>query len=332
MLKFIRIFFLGLFVCYNSTVLAEGLIFYLTPPSYANNNVVFEGNKCIVNNNLIFENKNEYGFFISQVQHIQGKEEIDSDNNVTLFKDGTYKGDYFGGYAVTGDLNACDNVVTIQNSHIIGDIYGARATHNANKNIVNVESGIVGNVYGGNSSWDGSASNNIVNIYGGKIQTVFEDGYTVEGRICGGLGNPAHDNQINIYNYPDLSDAYIVGGLSPASWDSKNNSVNIYTKGIVAKEISWVQKLTFVLPDNCLNGEAIFSLNTQDDYSCIEEIMVVIPKNNKFNIGDCIYLLNSTNGINKLNEHIRFIVNSECNLDGEIFISQDGKHIILRIK
>ena len=123
----------------------------------------------------------------------------------------------YGGSVLGGaGNNVTDNTVTINDGTINKD-------YNANHGFSSFSSG--GNGVGGGYSFAGTVSNNTVTINGGTINSQIYGGTSYNGTVT--------DNTINIYNNPDLSNAWLYG-YATYSGSGSGNALNIYTKNLTA--------------------------------------------------------------------------------------------------
>ncbi|OCR92260.1 hypothetical protein CFT12S02842_09000, partial [Campylobacter fetus subsp. testudinum] len=122
----------------------------------------------------------------------------------------------YGGYSDTGNVEK--NTVNIYGG-TIQNVHGGSGSYLVNLNTVNIYGGTIsGNIYGGESSYSGSATNNTVNISGGAIQYNIYGGNSTSGS--------SDSNTVNIYD--GTINGRIYGGFSySGSGLVTNNTVNI---------------------------------------------------------------------------------------------------------
>lgn len=128
---------------------------------------------------------------------------------------------------------------------------------NATRNNVTVTGGTVtGGVVGG-ASLTGNATDNSINIEGGTIS-----GDVVAGEVRYPTSSSvATGNSITISGTPNLSNAYLKGGVLGSIDSPAGNTLNIYTKGLSARNFSGFQYLNFDLPSSTQNGDTILTLS-----------------------------------------------------------------------
>lgn len=267
-------------------------------------------------------NNNTVNVYGGHIYHIHGGHVYsgNANNNSVNFYDGTI--DYLDGVNYSADSRP-----------LIGAGYADEG--NANENIVNIHNGnINGTVQGGYVYGNGNAIGNTVNIYGGAISGDVLGGYV------GGSGE-VRDNTINIYGNPDLSNAYLYAGKvgNAISSYSSNNTLNINSKNITAKNISGFDNLNFNMPSDTTNGDVLLTLtdtaptlySTSNDKIILAEVSndnnsvgtdlsnTTVNLNaaggSNINTGDTITLLKNDNGIATSNITNSGIISEGISLD-----------------
>ena len=119
---------------------------------------------------------------------------------------------------------------------------------------------ITGGIIGG-VTYNGMVVGNTIDIEGGSV------GKEV---IAGWIRNPIDGayfisgNSINISGSPDLSDAFLIGGLlgegESRKYSPDNNFLNINTSDITAKNIAGFSDINFNLPINVADGSTVLTL------------------------------------------------------------------------
>ncbi|MDO5537976.1 MAG: autotransporter outer membrane beta-barrel domain-containing protein [Desulfovibrionaceae bacterium] len=128
----------------------------------------------------------------------------DASNN-TVYVSGSKVGNYVIGGKTNTAGNADSNSVTLVNS-TTGDVYGGEAMQgSASGNIVRLTDSIVDYVAGANTT-SGDATGNYVYIDGGTVTQCLIGGNS-------GLSGNATNNTVTITGSPNLSTAYITGGM-----------------------------------------------------------------------------------------------------------------------
>ena len=163
---------------------------------------------------------------------------------------------------------------------------------NVSENSVEVNGGIItGGIVGG-SALTGSSTNNTISLSGG----------TVTGSIVAGeVRNPLSEstvtgNSITITGIPDLTSAYLVGGILGDEYSPTGNTLNINTKNITALNIYGFGDINFVLP-SMSSGDYIFRLTDgSTDFSNVN-MTVSVSGDSNVKSGDNITLITNSNGI-----------------------------------
>ena len=321
-------FFIFLTVATLTWIGSYGVINAGILENFTNNKVILENSYIVINGfrTTIDEYKKTHS---TKIYGGYGDGKKVSNNMVTINGIDDDHLVIYGGWAGSTDGIAERNIVTI-NDGKVDKICGGYAA-DARNNIVNMYGGNVHSIYGGDCgtlafhAGEGHGmENNIINIYGGKIIRSF--GWA--GSIIAGHGD-SRGNTINIYNYPDLEDADMIVALD--NWDGTNpednNSINVYTKGIMVNEARGFQQINFFLPDNIVNGEAVFSVKSKKTDLSGVTVKVHLPGNSTLKRGDSVYLLNNRNGI-KLRSDTRFVVTSDDSRSFKCLLSGNGCHLI----
>lgn len=275
-----------LFFTYFNVVSAQ----VLTPSRMDNNELVIRNGICFVNGKQhIYDELTE---FYGGGPDWNG---ASSSNNVITIYDGDFSivNVFFGGYATHEGNYANGNKIIVKNGvfkhhHLIA---GGGSGVTLKNNVVSIEGGYLHNIYGASGGIE--ASYNSVNILGGKIGGVVDGlyGEKLEAFVYGAQSENTKYNQINIYNFPDLTEANLIGGRSDRD-KSIGNMLNIYTKGVSVKSIWRFQNINLYLPENITSGEAVFTIVGEVVDLRDIEINVIIPDNANLHSGDKIYLIN----------------------------------------
>ena len=269
----------------------------------------------------------------------------------------------FGGYSSNG--NATDNMVTINGGNITS-VYGGYGG-NARDNIVTVNNGTIYHVRGGSSGntviinngvisgqvEGGYYSNNTVIINGGTFKhsgsNYMYDGvcgaYAIQNDVTGNTvtingGNFSYrcdvyggysiygnstDNTVNIYGSPDLTYSYLYGGKGVIS---SGNTLNVYTKGLTARNIYDFQNINFYLPESIVNGDTILNLTESNTDISGAAIKAGVVGNANLNTGDVITLLQN-NGTITTTGTIYSTLTEGVSLNYDLTVKKDGNNKIL---
>lgn len=165
---------------------------------------------------------------------------------------------------------------------------GTTAYGDAIGNVVNINGGIIYGIEGGVANAEGSSKNNVININGGAV---------VNSSIIAGVGATVTDNEINIYNSPDISSATLEGYFWTDSSHS-GNALNIHTKNLSAQNIANFDNVNFYLPASTVNGDTILTLTGGSATDLTgTEIKAGVEGNTNLNNGDSVTLIKNTSGI-----------------------------------
>ena len=163
-------------------------------------------------------------------------------------------------------------------------------------NKVTINDGIVANGIIGGSSIAGKVRDNTIEIKGGKVY----------GQIIGGEvrypndNSEVTDNVIKIYGSPDLSNAYLIGGLLGSEYTtSGGNTLNIYTTGVTAQNIQGFDYLNFYVPESHINnsGERMLTLTNGTTSLNLDKINIFAPGNVDLKQDDTINFIYNANGL-----------------------------------
>ena len=94
-----------------------------------------------------------------------------------------------------------------------------------------------------------------------------------------------------------MSSAVLYGGWVLAGGTSTNNSLNIYTKNVTARNIGYFQNLNFYLPEDTVNGDTILTLTQGMTDLTNTSIKAGVAGNANLSTGDSVTLLKNANGI-----------------------------------
>ncbi|MBR2216143.1 MAG: hypothetical protein IJ849_10370 [Selenomonadaceae bacterium] len=234
----------------------------------------------------------------------------DVTGNAINFSGGTItEGGASAGVSISGNVR--QNLLAIKGGSVVGDIHGGFTdSGEATGNTVTVSGGhIDGDVFGGYST-SGKAYGNTVNISDDDAATRI-DCYIL-GSVSGD-GVESSDNTINISGSPDLTEAYLIGSANQSNYQStvslgaqgENNTLNIYSSAVTAKNISGFDNINFYLPSTVANGDTVLTLSNTDtgnsnggqtDLSGTA-IGVSVPGDATLSTGDSITLITNANGL-----------------------------------
>ena len=130
---------------------------------------------------------------------------------------------------------------------------------------------------------------------------------TINDGTFGGANNSfpnstATGNTFNIYGSPDFSNAYLYGGYLASVGSASNNTLNIYTSGLTAKNIYDFDALNFYLPSSTASGDTILTLTDGATDLNNASVSAIIGGNSSLTEGDYVTLLQNSNGITSIGE------------------------------
>lgn len=227
--------------------------------------------------------------------YAEGKATDVTGNNVIIRYANISRSVYGGdAYNISDWISMFSNSVTIEGGSVNGYVYGGYASGinpavNSSTVTIKGEAFIKGSIYGGLTSTDNnhssSANNNVVIIESG----------TVNGRVCGGMGNSAKNNTIilkggNLAN----SDLY---GYSDGSKSHEGNTLEVWAANIPIKSAQNFENIYFVAPRGIINQSDKYMLNSSlPVYLSGTNVGIAVENGAVLNIGDTINLINKTEG------------------------------------
>lgn len=280
-----------------------------------------------------------------------------AENRITV-QDGTING-VAGGitiYTEGSNVSAGDvknNTVTINGGNInyvsggeVGYVYeidGGSSTPdvtqaafsqggNVSGNTVTVNGGTISGGVSGGAALTGSADNNTVAINGGTVS-----GQVIAGEVRYPTANSSvTGNTITISGYPNLTNAYLKGGVSGGSDVATGNTLNIVnTKGITAQNISGFENLNVYMPANVQSGDTILTL-TDGSGTNLSGMNVVANVRGgddvSINVGDYFNIVSNASGVTvDGSTNIRNYIMEGSTLRHNIVTSSDGSNLIATI-
>ena len=223
----------------------------------------------------------------------------EAENNTLTINGGTFNDWVEGGFSTNSDANY--NTTIINGGSFSGCFFGGNSgDFDATGNTLTINGGTFNNssIYGGFSadsssddSYKGKATGNTVNINGGTFNNSFVYGG------CSWIVGDATDNTININNAPDLTKANLYGGYSSKIGTSSGNTLNIYTKDLIARNISDFQNINFYLPESTVNGDTILTLSSEYTDISGAAVKAGVVGNANLTEGDVITLMQNNGTI-----------------------------------
>ncbi len=244
---------------YNKVTMSGGYVDYGIYGGYSSKSAAVSGNKVLISS------AGHAGYHVYGGYSDSGNVK---DNKVSV-NGGQIDYNVYGGSSKSGDVT--DNMVSISNGEVKKDIYGGYSeSGDATGNKVFINGGVVkGDVLGGATDGIGEAIGNIV-----EITNASGVNPTISGTIYGGYGKNASDVRTG-------------------------NTLNIYTKGLISKNVRNFENYNFYLPADTVNGETILTLTNAGgtDISGSNVNVGLEGSASTLQSGDKVSLLTNTNGI-----------------------------------
>ena len=236
-----------------------------------------------------------------------------------------------GGFNSKGNANG--NIVTITNCEIKEEVYGGDSGESGavNGNTVVITGGSVKGYVRGGYSKSGTVSNNSVTVNGGTFSTSIFGGWSNTNDAINNTVTIKSDNgKVPIFN------ASIFGGYSTDTTKDMRtgNTLNIYTKGLIATNVKNFEYYNFYLPGNIKAGDTILTLTNAGgtDISNGKVNIGVAGAAELLNVNDTLNLLYNANGIkadNVVYSNMQQGVSLEYEFTTEL--SADGNSIVATV-
>ena len=185
------------------------------------------------------------GFSASTLQQMSEKANLTASQNTVTISGGTV-GSVWGGYAQDVEFSLPTYTEEDEEEEAAAEVESnvenlAANEINANQTTISIKSG--------------PASDNIVNIYGG----------TITGTITGGQSDSgaADNNIVNIYGGTLDKSVSLYGGVS--STESKDNTLNLYTKGNTVTNLGNFQTMNFYVPADAVAEDTMLTVTGTTD-------------------------------------------------------------------
>ncbi len=213
----------------------------------------------------------------------------DANNNSINFSGGS-TGELFAGYAPNG--NAVGNTITISGGTATW-VHGGTGDGKAINNAVTISGGIVNGSYIDAGSGSTGAIGNTITISGGTVKNSnIYAGWSSWGAATG--------NAVILKNSPDISGSTLYGGYTSSFGTSSDNTLQIWTKGLSAKNVSYFQSYEFILPDGTQNGDTVLNLSDSSGTDLSNtKVGVAIASGARVALkaGDRVHLITNANGV-----------------------------------
>lgn len=213
----------------------------------------------------------------------------DTNNNSIVFSEGT-TGELFAGYAPQG--NAVGNTITISGGTVTW-VHAGIGDGKAINNAVTISGGTVNGGYIEAGSGSTDAIGNTITISGGTVM----NSNIYAGRS--GIG-AATGNAVILKNAPDISGSTLYGGYTSSFGTSSDNTLQVWTKGLSARNVSYFQNYEFILPDGTQNGDTVLNLSDSggtDLSNTKVGVAIVSGARVALQAGDRVHLITNANGV-----------------------------------
>lgn len=254
--------------------------------------------------------------------------EVNSDSVTVNGKTEIVEGDE---YSVTvddgaGNRNVAYNNLTVNGKKFTFNIFGGDWSGNLNANNFTLNGGGMYFNFSDAMSYKGNVTNNILNINGGTFSNTYTEVF--EGTASG--------NTINISGSPDISNAYIFGGVLGDFENASGNTFNFNSAGLTAKNIYDISTLNFNLPSTISNGGTALTLTEGETDLSNASVNAVVAGGTTLTSGDKVTLISNSNGLNtsgttfssKFSEGVSVTYDSEMTASGnDIILTLGSAHI-----
>ena len=218
-----------------------------------------------------------------------------------------------------GSANIVYNTITVNGGtvKITANLNDGTYSGSFSGNEINLNNGLFSTTINGVNISGASINDNILNINGGTWSNNYIS-----------LSNAtASGNTINISGNPDLSSAYIYGGILGDVGNSSNNTLNIYTSGLSAVNIYDVNNINFYLPSSISNGDTVLTLNdTSGTNISGTSINAGVRGGANLNNGDTITLITNSNGLT-VDVPTQGTLSEGVSIDYDLSFEQSGNNL-----
>ena len=207
-------------------------------------------------------------------------------NGVTASHDGEYSGTVSANNA--GSANVAYNILRFNGGRVYLTINGGNYSGSIRGNEFTFNGGVFSlNMYDTNN-YSGDITGNTFSINGGTFSNAYNSMPLVN----------ATGNIFNISGTPNISNAYIYGGLFGDAGSASNNTLNYSSIGLSAKNIYDFSNLNFYLPSyTSANNTALTLTDGSTDISN-SAITAVVYGGTTLTTGDTVNLISNSNGLN----------------------------------
>ena len=230
------------------------------------------------------------------------------------------------GYSVTfedkeGTGNVTYNKLTINGNENGIEIEGGKYSGNFTFNEITLNGGIFKLYINDETAYNGTFANNTFNINGGTFYNEYKKLYH----------SSAENNTMNISGSPDISEAYLFGGIIGDFENASDNTLNINTSGLTARNIYGFDTINFNLPTTIQRGNTILTLTDGSTDLSNVDVNANIFGGTNLNSGDTVNLLNNVNGLTYGGSGTVNIEEGSTLSYENSTIKQDGENLVLTL-
>ena len=231
-----------------------------------------------------------------------------------------------GSYSVTiedkeGTGDVISNKLTVNGGKFLFNILGGNFTGNFTSNQIFYNGGYLYFDISDATNYKGAISDNIFNINGGTYSNEYIELFNAV----------AKNNTLNISGAPDISEAYLYGGLIGDVSDSEGNILNINTADLKAKNIYDFDEINFNIPASVTNGATLLTLTDGSTDLSSAKVNAKISGDTSLNSGDTVNLISNENGLTTSGENSLSIGEGSTLTYENSKITEDGNNLILTL-
>ena len=249
---------------------------------------------------------------------------IEVDEDTINFNDDLRE--YDGNYSMTvvdaeGTGDVYSNKLTVNGGEFTFNVNGGNFSGNFLSNRIFFNGGRFYFDISDETSYSGEISNNIFNLSGGTFANEYIEL----------LNAAARNNTVNISGTPDISGAYLYGGLIGDVANLEGNTLNFNSSGLTAKNIYDFDAINFNIPASVENGDTLLTLTDGTTELNDTKISAQISGDTSLNPGDSVNLISNENGLTYNGEGEVNIEEGSTLTYENSKIAQDGNNLVLTL-
>ena len=246
-------------------------------------------------------------------------------DNTTINFNGVSR-EYDGNYSMTiedkeGTGDVLSNKLTVNGGEFNFSVIGGNFSGNFLENQIIFNDGRYYFDISESTAYSGEISNNNFSINGGT----FSNEYTEFSHVT------AQNNIFNISGTPDISGAYIYGGLLGDVENSSGNILNFNSSGLTAKNIYDFDTINFNIPNGVTNGATLLTLTEKNTDLSNTTVNANVSGGTSLNSGDKVNLISNANGLTSSGENNLNIAEGSTLTYENSTITDDGNNLILTL-